>query len=159
MRGILRYKLLDRDHESGDRSLHVGGAASEELSVALGGDERVAVPLLDRAGRHDVGVTHEADKGAGVAAPSPEIAHLAVPDRLERKSDPREPFGEYPLAAAVFRGDRAPRDQFAGKPQRRAGFNGRHRGLRWNRPGRAETGGVWLPASMLCALRLVDVAL
>jgi hypothetical protein len=87
-------------------------------------------------------MAHETDKGVGRAASSPEIAHLAVPDRLERKSDPRKPFGQNPLAAAIFGGDRAPRDQFAGKPERRGRFNGRHRDLRWNRPGRAETGWV-----------------
>jgi len=42
-------------------------------------------------------VAHETDEGAGVAASSPEIAHLAEPDRLERKSDPRKAFGQNPL--------------------------------------------------------------
>src|SRR5258708_13971670 len=98
MRGIPCHKLFDRDRESGNRSLHVGGTAPEELSVALGGDERVAVPLLDRAGRYHVGVAHETDKGAGVAASSPEIAHPAAPHRSDTTRHPRHPRAYSPLA-------------------------------------------------------------
>src|SRR5260221_640167 len=60
---------------------------------ALGGYERVARPLLERAGGHDVRVADEAQQGTGVSASGPEIGHLAAPDRLERKSDPRKTSG------------------------------------------------------------------
>src|SRR5258708_17620372 len=87
--------------------------------MALGGHERVAVPLLDRTGGHDVSVADEAEKGTGVAAPGPEIGHLPAPDRLDCKSEPRKTFGEEFLAAAVFGSDRAARAQPPRQPQSR----------------------------------------
>ena len=66
--GLLRDEILGRDDEGGDRGLHVGGAAAVELAVADRRHERIGVPLLERAGGHDVGVAGEAD-AAGCAVP------------------------------------------------------------------------------------------
>src|SRR5882762_4023240 len=154
-----RQETLNCHDESGDRGLHVRGAASKELSIALGGNEGIGMPLVERTGGHDVRVADEAEKGTGRAASSPEIGHLAAPDRLDRESEPRKSCSQQFLAAAVFGSDRAARDQLAGKPQRRGRVNGRHGDLRWNRRSREQSGGSRRPASMLCALRLAGVEL
>src|SRR5213592_3078282 len=123
---MLGEETLDRHDESGNRGFHVRRSSPEELSIALGGYEGVAAPLLDWTGGHDVRVADEAQKGTGLAASSPEIGHLAAPDRLDCKSEPHKAFGEEFLAAAVFGSDRAARDQLAGEPERRGRFNGGH---------------------------------
>jgi hypothetical protein len=57
--GMGRQEFLDRHHHGRDRGFHVGGAAPVHLSVAMAGRERVAEPLVERAGGHDVGVAGE----------------------------------------------------------------------------------------------------
>ena len=83
-RGVPGEKVLDRHDEGGDRGLHVGGAAPEELAFALGGNEGVAVPLVERPGGHDVGVARRST-GAGERSPrrAQRFGHLAALDRLD----------------------------------------------------------------------------
>jgi hypothetical protein len=62
--GLGGQEFLDR-HEGRDRGLHVGGAAAVQLAVAVRGRERVAGPLVERAGGHHVGVAGEHQRLAG----------------------------------------------------------------------------------------------
>ncbi len=99
------------------------------------------MPLVERAGGHHVGVADEAQKGAGVASPGPEVGDLAAADRLDRESEPCKTPSEQFLATAVLGGDRAAGDQLARKLERRGRLSGRHGELRRSRSGGAERGG------------------
>jgi hypothetical protein len=56
----------------------------------------------------------EAHDGRGAAAACPEVLYLAEAHRLAAKARALEPLGEERLAAAVFRGYRAPGNQLLG---------------------------------------------
>jgi len=80
-------KRLRRGHERGDRAFHVGGAAAVQITVAFGRHERIGLPLVDRAGRHHVGMAGEADEGARVAATSPQIRNAVHNQRVAPKAE------------------------------------------------------------------------
>ena len=69
--GVRRDEAFNGGHEGGQRGFHVGRAAAVEVAVALGRDERIGRPALDRAGRHDVGVAGKTQHRAAAAAMGP----------------------------------------------------------------------------------------
>ena len=123
--------LGGRDHR-GHRHLHVGGAAAEQVAVALGGRERIARPPLDRARRHDVDVPGQADERRGRATARPEVADRRR-DPSARTRTPRPP---------------AARRAAPGSRRRRASASGRRSAAS---RGRASAGG--RPARRRCEPR------
>ena len=111
---MLRVRLHEifggRDHR-GERALHVGGAASEQQAVAHRGLERIALPFLERAGGHDVGVAGEAQHRAALAARRPEIVDVAVAQVFDLETGLGEAAGHDFLAALVGGGDGVARDE------------------------------------------------
>ena len=101
--------------ESGERGLHVGGAPAIEPVLAHRGHERVRLPLGERSRRHHVGMAREADQGPRGSAPRPQVGDLAADHRFAVEAGARQALGQELLAAAVFGGDRAARDQCPGK--------------------------------------------
>ena len=58
--GMLRDEALGGGDHGGEAALHVGGAATVQDAVADDRLERIGLPLLARSGRHDIGMTGEA---------------------------------------------------------------------------------------------------
>ena len=81
------------------------------VAIADLGQERVGAPLVERAGRNDVGVAGEAEHRALRAEPGPEVVYLAEAQVFHMESKGCEPFAQHPLTAAVVRGDRAAGDE------------------------------------------------
>ena len=117
-------ELLDRDHHRGERALHVGSAAAVQHAVAVRRHERVAGPLVERAGRHDVGVAGEREdlRRRPPAGPErPQVGDAAVGGSarslLAIEAERRQAGRDQVLAAAVGRRDRTAGDQLLGEVQ------------------------------------------
>ena len=115
-------ELLDRDHHRGERALHVGGAAAMQHAVAVARHERVAGPLLERPGRHDVGVAGEREDLRRRRAPRsdrPQVGDAAVGRSAGSvraiEAERRQAGRDQILAAAVRRRHRAAGDQLFSK--------------------------------------------
>ena len=74
-------------------ALHVGRAAAVQHAVADGGHEGVGLPLLERAGGHDVRVAGEAEHRAAAAARRPEVVDDAVAQALDLEAGARRGAG------------------------------------------------------------------
>ncbi len=112
-------EAFDRDDERGDRGLHVGGAATVQVTVALGGHERVGVPGVERSGGHDIGMAREADDGPRATPARPQVGYAVGSDGLASESERFEARAQDVLASAVVGRRRAARDQLTGQRQRR----------------------------------------
>ena len=106
-----------RDHR-GHRRLHVRGAAAVEKAVALGGRERIARPLLNRARRHDVDVARQADERPRRAMARPQVADRSAIEPLAPEAGRRQTRRQQSQAAAIGRRDRAAGDELPGELQR-----------------------------------------
>ena len=106
-----RNELLQRQHECGHAALHVGGTASVQLPVADGRHEGIAGPGLDRAGRHDVGMTEEHEDRRTTAVTGPEILHGTERQMLDGETRLAQAFGDQVLATGIVRRHRWARDQ------------------------------------------------
>ncbi len=118
MSGIPGDEFLAGGHHRGEAALHVGGAPAVQRTVADGGRERIAVPLLERSGGHHIGVPGEAEQRSFAPASGPEVLDRPEFQVLHAKADCRQPFAHQRLASAVGRAHRRPRHQFAGQRQR-----------------------------------------
>ncbi len=106
--------------ETGDRALHVGGAAAIERAVEHLAAERIDRPALEIARRHDVGMAGEAEIAARVAAARVEIedrrgAFLRELDNVAGKAQPFERLGEERDRALVLRRHGRPADERGGE--------------------------------------------
>ena len=90
--------------ERGDRRLHVGGAARIELTVANSRLERVGQPLIERAGRHHVGMAGETDQRRSAALARPQIVDAVVVVALDAEAERLQARGNEVVAARVIRG-------------------------------------------------------
>ncbi len=90
-------------HHGGQPALHVGRAPPVKDPIADDGRERIAAPLLQRAGRHHVRVPREAKHRTGLTATRPEILDVAIPQRLYGKARRAQAPG-HDLLAALIRG-------------------------------------------------------
>ena len=79
---MLLDEVSNCNDECGERSLHVGSAAAVEHLIPDRRHERVARPLLERPGRHDVGVAGKAHQRNCGAAPRPQVVDAAHADLL-----------------------------------------------------------------------------
>jgi hypothetical protein len=86
-----------------NRSLHVGGAAAVEIAIALGGDERIAGPLIERTGRQHVGVAREANQRAAAAANAQRLSTFAEAHALDGEAAALQARRQDILAAVVVR--------------------------------------------------------
>ena len=119
------HELLGGHHESGDRALHVRGAAPDEDAIAERRREGVRTPLVERPGRNDIGVPRKDEYRRGAAAPQPEVRHAVAGDGLSDEAQRRQSRGDQRLAAAVIGRDGLPGDQFAGEFEGRVHACGR----------------------------------
>ncbi len=117
--GVRGEERLDRDDEGRQRALHVGGAAAVQPAVALGRDERVGAPLIERPRGDDVGVPGEGEQRAAAAAPRPEVGDAVAGERLAAEAERLEARRDQRLAAGVVGRERAPGDERAREFQRR----------------------------------------
>ena len=111
--------------EGSQRGFHVRRAAAVEQAVTDFGNKGVALPLLARAGRHDVGVAGKAEERRRGTATRPEVADAAAIDAFAAKADLAQAFGDEFEAAGILRGDRGTSDQRAGQGLRRIAGHGR----------------------------------
>ena len=91
----------------------MSAAPRVECSLSHGGLERIAVPLLARTRRHDVGVAREDDDRPRIAAPRPEVVDVAKPHMLGAKARLAKQRREQRLTSNVVGCDRPPPDQLA----------------------------------------------
>ena len=112
---VLRDEILNRGDERRQRALHVGGAAPVQETVAHHGRERVAGPLLRRAGRHDIGVAGKHHQRLGAAAPRPEVVHVAEAQAMHLEAERLEAFDHQFLAAFILRRKRGAGDELLGQ--------------------------------------------
>src|SRR4029077_6215330 len=94
-------ELLGGGHHRHETALHIRGAPAIEDTVADLGHEWVAVPLLEWAGGHHIGMPGEAEQRSSVAAARPEVRDAAKWERLNHESDPRKALREKCLAALI----------------------------------------------------------
>jgi len=92
-----------RSDHRGEAALHVGRAAADQRSAVDDGRERVDLPLLGRAGRHDVGVAREDERGRRAAAASPEIVDLAELEAFDGEAGRLEQLADEELTPRVGR--------------------------------------------------------
>src|SRR5581483_2518899 len=96
--------------------------------------ERIALPVLDRSGRNDVGVAGEDEERRAAAARGPQIGHPFSVQILEREAELREAIADDFAAARVIRRQRFARDELARERENWRGcVHGRrfYRELRW----------------------------
>jgi hypothetical protein len=109
--GVFAHEVFGRGDHGRERALHVGGATSKKEPVAYRRFERIALPFLERAGGHDVGMAREAQHRAALAAGRPEVVDVAITEVFDLETGlgqtPRHDF----LAALVGRGDGVARDE------------------------------------------------
>src|SRR5690348_6814028 len=104
-------ELLGRRDHGGQPAFHVGRSAAIEHAIADFRHERVAVPLIEWARRHDVGMSGKAEERGRRRAPGPEISDLSEAQRLDAKADPGEPLRKHGLAPLISGGQGTARDQ------------------------------------------------
>ena len=75
---VRRNELFGSDHHRCERSFHVGRATPIQLAVLDGGNKRVGVPLIKRAGRYHVGMPGKHKDGRRRAAPRINIFHAVA---------------------------------------------------------------------------------
>src|SRR5208337_4221615 len=109
-----------------EAALHVGSAASKQHAVPDLRREGVAAPLLERTGRHHIGVPREAKQGTLDPAPRPQVVDRAEAQVFHAETDGLQPFAHQALAAAVGRAHRGARDELAGQRQGARGLAARH---------------------------------
>ena len=128
--GMRGDKALAGGHHRRESTLHVGGAAAVQDAVAHDRVERIGLPFFARAGRHDVGVTGEAQHGSGSAMPRPDVLDRAEGHPLDPKTERFQPLPDQLQAAVVLGADGRTADQFLGECERRVGVGRQSRGLR-----------------------------
>src|SRR3546814_2272541 len=74
---MCRDKLFNRCDESCARSFHVCRPTAIQHAILDGGFEWRRMPLLNRAGRHDVGMTGKYQQRAAGAAPRIKVVYIA----------------------------------------------------------------------------------
>ena len=114
---MLLDEICKRDDKGRQRAFHVGGAAAVQHAVAYGRHEGIAVPLLDRAGRHHVGMAGEAHQRARRAAARPQVVDAAHADFFADEAERLEHSDQQVEAAGVFGRDRRAGDQLFGEFQ------------------------------------------
>src|SRR3984885_9343387 len=110
-------EFLARGQHRSKAALHVRGAPAVQYAVADHRGERIAVPLLERPGRHDVGVAGEAKERRAGPAPRPEVVDVAEPQVLHAKAERRETLAHERLTAVVDGTHRGSRHEVAGEGQ------------------------------------------
>ncbi|MNH09720.1 hypothetical protein D3C79_691810 [compost metagenome] len=137
---VVLHEALAGDDHGRQAALHVGGATATEHAVGVDQClEGFMLPLLDRAGRHHVGVAGKTQYRAVLAAVGgPEVVDVFNAHRLQLETDGAQTVHHLRLAIGVDGGDRGATDQVAGQLKgRRELGRGRHGGLR-GKAGKSE---------------------
>jgi len=101
MCGMSGDELLGgRDHRR-EPALHISRPASIEHAIAHCRHEGVASPFLERAGRHDIGVSCEAEHRPAAAPARPEVRHTAERHQLDHEADLAQTRSDQLLAALI----------------------------------------------------------
>src|SRR5205807_5169592 len=114
-----RQELFTRNYHCGNRPLHnIGGAATVKFALANGWSERVACPLMQWSGRHDIRVTRKQQRlrAGRIAAPNgPQIMDAktfrSAVHSLAYKTKRSEPRGDEVQTACIVRSNGRPCDQ------------------------------------------------
>ena len=112
-------ELFRRGDHGGETTLHIRRTASEQHAVLDHRLERVAPPLLERAGRDDVRVPCEADRGRSGTTGCPEVLDIAVAQRLDLEAKRGQPIAHDLLATGVHRRDGVAGDEVLREFERR----------------------------------------
>src|SRR6185295_1441341 len=118
MRRVGADEPLRGSNHRGNGTLHVGGAAPDEVTVALDCRERIGGPLIDGSGRDDVDVPGETDQRRCVATPRPQVRDAATIDPLAVETERSEARRNQSQAAGIVGRHRATGDQVPGERQR-----------------------------------------
>jgi hypothetical protein len=120
---------LGRGDHRRHAALHVGGAAAVQDAVAYHRLERICLPFLARAGRHDIGMAREAQDRTLAAVSRPEILDRSERHPLDPKAQGLKALADQLQATMIFGADGRTADQFLGERQRRIGIGGQRREL------------------------------
>ena len=112
---MLGDEIRQRYDKGGQRAFHVGSAATVQDTIANGRLEGITLPLLDRAGRHHIGVTSETNQRRCGAATRPQIVDAAHADFFADKTQRLEDAGQQVEATGIGRRDRGAGNQLFGK--------------------------------------------
>ena len=128
-------KFLDGREHGRQAAFHVGGTTAVKQTVANGRLERVAMPFLEGAGRHHVGVASQTESGAAAchaAFPgSPEVVHGPEPEPFDLKPERFQAANHYVLAAFIRGAHRAATEQVQSQVEGGGHWFGFSRETRW----------------------------
>jgi len=97
-----REQALDRADHRREAGLHIRCAAPVEHAVADFGLEGIAQPLLERAGRHHVGMPGEDAQRRAAAIGGPEVGDAALVDPFAAEAERFQALGDQRAAAGVI---------------------------------------------------------
>ena len=118
MIGVPGEEPLERRDHGGKSALHVGGAAPVQQSVLHHRYEWIRLPLLERSGRDDIGMSGETEHRAAGSVPCPEIIDCAERHALELEREWCEPARDQVEAASILGTDGVQPNQGFGKSER-----------------------------------------
>ena len=118
MIGVTVTKALGGAYHGGNAGFHIGRATPDQPAVFDRGLERTLRPVVERAGRHHIGMAGKAQQRAAIAGHGPEVVHLAEAQVLDGEAGRGQSFADEFLAAAVGRGDRLALNQRSGQFER-----------------------------------------
>ena len=99
--GMTCDEALRGDHHRRKTAFHVRSAPAIQSSVADLRDEGIAAPVLPRPGRHDVGMTGEAEHRRSAPAARPEVCDGSEGQLLVAEAACRESRADHVQAAVV----------------------------------------------------------
>ena len=129
MIGIRGDETLARGDHRCEAALHVRGAAAVQNSVAHDRLERVGLPFFARPGRHDVGMTGEAQDRTLAAVARPEIFDGAERHVLDAETEGLQALPDELQAAVIFGADGGAADQVLGEGEGGVGVGRQSQGL------------------------------
>jgi hypothetical protein len=117
---VIGDETLGGDNHRRQAAFHVRRATAAEHAVFVDQRaERIILPGLNRAGRHHIGVTGEAQhRTVLTAVGGPEVVHVLNAHRLQGKTGIAQAFHHHGLAISVQWCDGWATDQVAGELQR-----------------------------------------
>ena len=103
MIGIRSHEILQCQNKGGNGAFHVRGTAAVEHTVLHRWRKRIDLPVLHRAGGHDIGMTCEANQRRSLSATCPEIGCAVARDDFAFEAQGLQDVHHDIQAAGVFR--------------------------------------------------------
>ena len=108
---MLADELLAGVDHGGKAALHVRGPAAVKGFAVDGGCKRIVLPLINRAGRHHVGMTGEYEQGPRITPERPQVVNLAEAVVFDREPERLQAISDDLLAVLVVGCNGRPADQ------------------------------------------------